>query len=216
MSIATQTDLEQRLQIDFTSGSDPVAASLLAAAQGHIEREVGYPLESASGLVEKFDGLTGSGNPLTTLIVPRRPLTAVASVVEAGITLTVTTDYLFYADGRIIRVASGYETWWRTYKRQDIVVTYTAGYTVGGGGTIPKDLVDLCAQVASRSFERGAAFASMPAGTESVRSVALADSDSVEYFDRAMGGLATATIRPVQLTPEEIAICRHYRMPAVA
>jgi len=215
MALCSQSDVEMRLQIDFTSASDPVCAALIAAAQGHIEREVGYPLESVGSLVESFDG----DRLRSTVWLKRRPLTAVASVVEDGTTLTVTTDYLFYSEGRIVRVSSGYATGWRTSKLQGIVVTYTAGYTFGAAGTVPQDLVDLCANVAARAFQEGAAFAALPDGSAggSVRSISLEGSDSVEFAESAGGGLATASVtRPVQLTQEEIELCHAYRIPAIA
>lgn len=200
MALATQTDVEQRLQIDFTSGADPVCATLIAAAQAHIEREVGYPLETAASLVEKFDGDWS----MSTLYLSRRPLTAVASIVEAGVTLAA-TDYMIYSDGRIMRLVGGYETAWRTSKPQAIVVTYTAGYAAG----LPKDLNDVCAWSAARAFQVGAAFAAMPVDAF-IQSISLADSDSITYRD-----VASTLTGYVSLTDQDLAACKSYRLPAV-
>lgn len=211
MSIATQVDVEQRLQVDFANAAEPVVDTLLAAAQGHIEREVGYPLETATGLVERFDFDRGR----ISLFLSRQPVTAITSIVEDGVALAA-TDYLLYSTGRVVRLSGGYRSSWLGSKPQAIVVTYTAGYTIGVGGTIPKDLVDICANVASRAFERGVFALTVPSGLEGVRSIALEGSDSVTYTDQSTGGLATMSAsRPVQLTPEEITICRAYRLPMI-
>jgi len=208
MPIATQTDVEQRLQIDFTNAADPVVANLIAAAQGHIEREVGYPLESATGLIEKFDGSV-SGYRISTLFVSRRPLTAIASITEDGTALAA-TDYLFYADGRIVRVSNGYDITWKTYKRQAIVVTFTAGYA---SGAVPKDLVDLCAVMAARAFQVGASFAASSPVAEGITQISLEGSDSISYSEAA-GQLAIGLKTGPEL--DERDICHYYRTPAIA
>lgn len=64
------------------------------------------------------------------LPLSRRPIVSVASVVEAGATLT--TDDYEIADGRLVRVSGEVETTWATGK---IVVAYTAGWDV-----VPADL----------------------------------------------------------------------------
>lgn len=172
--IATQTSLEQRLQIDFTNPADPVAAELLAAAQGHIEREVGYPLEETVGIVETFDG-----EYQRSLFTSRRPLTAVASVTEDSIGLA-STDYAFYTEGRIVRLSGGYEHRWQSGKPKSIVVTYTAGYAAA---SVPKDLVDVCAWLAADAFRVGANFAAVPSGADGIQRERIGDYE-VEYKPR--------------------------------
>lgn len=204
--LCSQGDVEQRLQIDFTNNADPVCASLIAAAQGHIEREVGRAIE-ATVRAETLDGPPGS-----YLWLKWTPVNSVTSVVVDGTALVAVTDYIFDgAFGKLARVSSGYLTGWAVYKPASVVVTYNGGYT-----TVPLDLRDLCATVAARAFQAGAAYAALPAGSDGISQEGIG-SYSVQYFDEAAGGLATKSVtRPVQLTPEEIAICHHYRPPAVA
>lgn len=206
MALCTQTDVEQRLQIDFTNNADPVCAVLIAAVQGHIEREVGRAVEAAAR-VETLDWPPGS-----YLWLKWTPVNSITSVVVDGTTLTAVTDYIFDSvTGRLARVSSGYLTGWSVYKPASVVVTYNGGYA-----TVPLDLRDLCANVAARAFQTGAAYAALPAGSDGISQEGIGDY-SVTYFDRAAGGLATMDVtRPVQLTPEEIDICRYYRHPAIA
>lgn len=201
--LCTQDDVEQRLQINFTATPDPVCAALIAAAQGHIEREVGRPVED-DNYTELFNGTASA-----YLFLANTPINSVASVTVDGDLLTVATDYLWKTSGKVSRVANGYLTSWDTYKPGIVSIVYNGGWV-----TPPADLVDVCAWAAARAFKEGAAFAAMPAagGSGAVQSVTLADSDSVTFSDSVTGGLATlADTRPVSLTPEEIAICRSYR-----
>ena len=206
MALATQTDVEQRLQIDFTNPTDPTVASLIAAAQGHIEREVGRPVEAAD-YTETFDGPYG---PYLWLSKP--PVNTITSVTSDGAVLVVAVDYyLVSATGKLGRVRDGFYRHWDSFQPQSVVVVYNGGYT-----TVPLDLRDICANVAARAFQSGAAYAALPATGVAIRSVSLDGSDSVEYSDNVAGGLATIENRPLQLTPEEIAICRSYRMRDLA
>lgn len=202
MALATQTDVEQRLQIDFTNPTEPVVVSLIAAAQGHIEREVGRPVE-ADDYTETFDGPYGPYLWLTKV-----PVNTITSVTSDGTVLTVIDDFFFVAQtGKVGRVKNGYYRFWDSLKPQSVVVVYNGGFT-----TVPLDLRDLCANVVARAFQAGAVYAALPASAGSISSISLDGSDSVEYSDGVAGGLATTGERPVQLTPEEVAICRSYRL----
>jgi hypothetical protein len=73
------------------------------------------------------------GNRSDVLVLSRRFVTAIASVVEDGTTLTVSTDYwLDAAAGILHRISSDYPRAWCAAK---IIVTYTAGFA-----TVPGDL----------------------------------------------------------------------------
>ena len=182
MALCTQADVEKRLQWDITAEPDPVVAMLIADAQALIESEVGRPVESA-GRSETFDGSAWS------LFLKFWPVTAVATVTEATVALTPTTDFLWYETGKLIRVSGGYQTYWRAYKPQGIVVAYTGGYLAGSKEL--EHLGSLCAEVVARAFRKGADSAAIPAGASGqVQSVSLEGSDSVTY---ASGG-STATI----------------------
>lgn len=200
MVLCTQTDVEQRLQIDFTSDSDPVAASLIAAATGHMNRFAGFTLESTVYTTIDFDPPRGA-----SLLLPERPLTAVATVTEDGTALTVADDYVFYDWGNILRVANGHPRHWTTIKAQSISVTYTAGWV-----TVPDDLIDVCARAAARAFQQGAAYAVTPAEAGAVTSISLEGSDSVSFSDQANDVTAA-----VSLTEDEIRIVRGYGTPPI-
>lgn len=207
--LCSQTDVEMRLQINFGADPDPVCAALIAAAQGHIEREVGRPVE-ADDYTELFDGPDGA-----YLWLANTPVNSIASIEVDGEALVVADDVDFTPFGKVSRVSSGYLTSWGTLKLGTVEVVYNGGYT-----TVPLDLRDLCANVAARAFKEGAAYAALPtgAGGGGIVSVSLDGSDAVQYGEGGPGGgLATVSVtRAVQLTEEEIEICRSYRNPNLA
>lgn len=182
MALCTQADVEKRLQWDITAEPDAVITMLIADAQALIESEVGRPVESAS----RSETLNGGA---WSVFLKYWPVSAVSTVTEAGTALTVTTEYLWYPTGKLIRVSGGYQTYWRAYKPQSLVVAYTGGYL--GGTKELEHLGSLCAEVVARAFRKGADNAAVPAGASGqIQSVSLAGSDSVTY---AAGG-STATI----------------------
>lgn len=182
--LCTQADVEKRLQWDVTAEPDPVITMLIADAQALIEAEIGRTVESAVRS-ETLDGDAWS------LFLKYWPVTAIASVVEDGTALVVNTDYRWYSTGKLIRVSGGYQIYWRAYKPQSIVVTYTGGYVAPTHDMELGHLGSLCAEVVARAFRKGADNAAVPAGAAGqIQSVSLAGSDSVSY---ATGG-STATI----------------------
>lgn len=173
MALCTQADVEKKLQWDITAEPEPVVTMHIADAQAMIEAEVGRPLESAARS-DTFDGGQWS------LFLTHWPVTAVATVTEDGTALTVTTEYLWYPGGKLIRVSGGHQTWWQASKPQSIVVAYTAGYSAGSKEL--EHLGSLCAEVVARAFRKGADNAAIPAGaTGQIQSVSLEGSDSVTY-----------------------------------
>lgn len=174
MALCTQTDVEQKLQIDFDLDDEPVVAALIADAQALIETEVGRPLES-DDYTEVFDG------GRVHVHVDHWPITEVAAVTEDGDPLTALTDFRWYPNGKIIRVAGGYQVAWRTQKTQAITVEYTGGYLAAAGpGHVMalEHLGSLCAEVVARAFKEGVK-PTEAAGL--VQSVSLAGSDTVTY-----------------------------------
>jgi hypothetical protein len=179
MALCTQLDVEQRLQWDITAEPEPVVTTLIASAQAHIEAEVGRPLESAERS-ETFDW------GRVALLLKFWPVTAIDAVLEDGDTLTETTDFLLKNEDRLIRVANGYQTRWRTYKPQSITVQYTGGYLSPDHDSQLEHLGSICAEVVARAFRRGAASAALPPDAAgAVQSVSLVGSDSITY---ATGG----------------------------
>jgi len=197
MALCTQTQVEQRLHINFTDDTDPVAAELIAAAQGHIERAAGRPLEAAAH-TETFDPL------IATVWLTHTPVNSITSVTVDGTALT-SADYTWTENGRLTRTTSSTPRNWGTRKQQSVVIVYNGGYT-----TVPYDLQDVCANVAARAFAAGAAYASLPAGSEGIKQIMLAGSDSVTYQD------TTATMTAaVGLTDIELDVVAYYRNPDV-
>ena len=201
MVMCTQTQVEQRLQINFTDDADVVCAELIAAAQGHIETYLGRPIESATH-TETFDG------PASTLWLTNRPVSSITTVTVDGTALT-DADYTFTEYGRLDRTTGSRVVSWGTYKLQSIDVEYVAGYAPG---LIPYALQDVCANVAARAFAAGAAYAAIPAGAEGIKQISLAGSDQVTYMDTA----AAVGAESAQLTSEERAVIDLYRGPAIA
>jgi hypothetical protein len=149
---------------------------LITAAQALIESEVGRTLES-----DTHDQTLDGGQ--STLFLKYWPVTAVASVDEDGTTLVEGTDFLFYEDGRLIRIAGGYQQAWRTSKPRSIDVTYTGGYLAGDHDSELEHLKSLCTEIVARAFRQGAANAVAPAGVGlgGITEVHLDGSDSVKY-----------------------------------
>jgi hypothetical protein len=199
--LCSQTDVEMRLQINFGTDPDPVCAALIAAAQGHIEREVGRPVE-ADDYIELFDGPLGA-----YLWLANTPVNTIAGIEVDGVALTLPGDIYFTAAGKVGRLNdSGYLTTWGTYKPNIVEVTYNGGYA-----TVPLDLRDICARAAARAFQAGAAFAAAPVSAGAVKSVALEGSDTVVWADSVVDVTAL-----VSLTADEIEACRYYRNPPIA
>ena len=199
MAYCTQTQVEQRLQIDFTDDSDPVVAELISAAQGHIDNITERALESAAR-TEVFDPPEGDD-----IWLLHTPVTTLTSCTVDGTALTTSTDLILDTDiGRLSRVTNGHRRSWGVTKLQSISVTYTGGYT-----TVPYDVQDICARMAARAFQAGASYANVP--TEGVKQVALAGSDSVTFTD---------TVEDVSMnqyiTPGEIQTLMKYRNRRIA
>lgn len=179
MALCTQLDVEQKLQWKITAEPDTTLTALIADAQAHIEAEVGRTVESAARS-ETFDG------GRVALFLRYWPVSAVATVTEDGVALTVTDDYLWYPSGKVIRVSGDYQTAWKTAKHQSIVVEYTGGFLSPDHDSHLEHLGSLCAEVVARAFRKGAENAALPAGAAgAIQSVSLSGSDTITY---ATGG----------------------------
>lgn len=145
--LCTQTDVEQRLQIDFGNSSEPVVASLIAAAEGHIKRVYGGPVELTVHTAEKHTARA-------VLIVLRyTPIVNVTAVTVDGTVLNVGTDISWSSIGTLRRIsASGYSRLWDSFKVDGVVVTYSAGFD-----PVPEDITDVCAWMVANAFRVGVA-----------------------------------------------------------
>lgn len=197
--MCTQTDVEQRLQINFNDDADPVAAALIDAAQGHIEREAARALELASH-TEIFDGAC------RLILLTYWPLAAITTVTEDGTVLTA-DEYTFNEAGGLRRLdGGGHQIDWQTTKPASIEVAYDGGFD-----PVPADLVDLCAWLAARAFTRGVEFAEKDPGTAGVRRIRLEDRE-VEYHAPA----ATAGMGEVFSLDERAWVREAYGRPVIA
>ncbi|MFD4320113.1 hypothetical protein [Streptomyces sp. NPDC058548] len=154
MAYASADDLRRLMRLDsFTDEETATAELLIELAQGVIEGETGQALELSEDTVI-LDGPTDEDpryHPASgsrKLILPRWPVTAVASVAltddEDGDPLTFgrDADYTWSAAGIVHR--RGAE--WPSHDRA-VEVTYTAGYS-----TIPPGLKRMCLRLAAAGW----------------------------------------------------------------
>lgn len=195
MSLCSQAQVEQRLQIDFTNDPEAVITELIAAATGHIERIVGRVIE-ADDYTETFDA---PDTPNVWLL--NTPINTLTSVTVDGDALS--TDQFSHdpESGRVTRVTNGRPRSWNVHKVQSVVVAYNGGYQ-----TVPYDIQDICARMVARAFQAGASYASVPAGADGVKQINLAGSDSVTF-----AGTTTDVTVAEFLAPDEVDALKYYR-----
>jgi hypothetical protein len=178
MALATQAQLERHLQIDVTAEPDPVVAEYLAQAQAACEAWAHQPLEYTAAISESFE-VDQVGEAWH--ILDRFPVTAAPTVVEDTVTLTETTDFLWYEDGRLWRIFGERDGAWST-KPGGVVVTYNAGFGTGAPSpydSVPVDLSLAIVVYAAALFRHGAAYAAQ--GPVPVSQIALDGSDTIQY-----------------------------------
>lgn len=149
-AFATPTELAGHLQEDVDTYTATLA---LNRASAKIRKYAGdWSITQESGVVATLDG-TGE----RSLWLPSLLVTAVASVVEDGQTLTVVTGFDWTSYGKLIRVG---RCW--TCKPRSVVVTFTHGYA-----TVPDDVKDICLSVAGRLYRNPAGLRSKTVGAVS-------------------------------------------------
>jgi hypothetical protein len=201
VALCTQADVEAKIGRDITAEPEAVVTLLIAHAQGLIEGAVGRPLESDT----HTDTLDGGQ---AVLILRAWPVTAVASVIEDGTTLTADTEYLWDDIGTLRRVGTtGYQKAWTALKPQSVVVEYTAGFEPGFSAyhdAALANLKNLCSEVVARAVLTNMTVGVLPAGAAGpAQSISLEGSDSVTF---ATGGSLAVTGeagRFVYLTEDE-------------
>lgn len=142
--LATQTDVEQVLQVDFSDDTDPTIAAYLAAADAWCKDWTGRNLEQAA--YDVWPKPTRSLLPL-----PDWPIANLV-VTENGTELTAGVDYVEAHDGILQRITGGDGSrtrGWSTRVR-DIRVEADLGYP-----TVPAHLTRACALVAAAMFDEG-------------------------------------------------------------
>ena len=139
----------------FTDDETDQAELLIELAEGAIDDETGQSLESATDTVvldgptrpDRWPDTPGTGS--RTLILPRWPVTAVASVTllrdgqdDEALTFGQDQDYTWSAAGTLTRINS----WWPTGDRC-IQVTNTAGHS-----PVPKGVKRIALRMAAAAW----------------------------------------------------------------
>jgi hypothetical protein len=170
MLFCTISDVSDFLQIDV---DEPATARAITEATAAIKNYCHQVIEQVAGDVYTFDVEAGRSK----LFLPELPVTAVATVVEDGETLTEGSDedYQVANHGVLHRVGQDWEE-----GVQIVVVTYTHGYA-----TIPDDVVAVCTRAAARAYQAGLK-ASEDAGVPGIASKSLGDF-AVSYASGAGG-----------------------------
>lgn len=162
-AFATPSELASFLQQDLDTSSATLALDIASKA---IRDHCGWEITQQANTVVTLDGVEGS-----TLWLPSQLVTAVASVVENGTTLTVVSQFDWTAYGKLIRVG---RCWY--CKPRSVVVTFTHGYA-----TVPDSVKGVCLAVASRRYQNPEARRSYTIGGVS-ESFAVPVSGAIGYF----------------------------------
>jgi len=133
---------------------DALAAMVLAQASAAIRNHCGWHIAP----VAEDDALTINGNSAVVLPLPTAHVTAVASVVEDGTTLTADDHYEWSAAGYLPHVG---DVWTTTLR--GVVATVTHGYQ-----NAPEDVKSVCLQFAARLLADPSGVKSETAGGVSV------------------------------------------------
>ena len=138
----TQSDIEKYLNITFNIDPDPTVSAIITHVSALIDSYCNRDFTSHSNEIEYHDG-KGKGH--NVIILKNYPVLAVNSVVEDGTTLTETTHYIWFEDGRIIKCSEGYvdaDEWYWKAKLKTIKVDYNYGYT-----TVPQEIKTIAIQL---------------------------------------------------------------------
>lgn len=201
MGFCMVADVEQFLQLDIPAEKEASCQRAIEGATAAIQNYCQQELELVSDDEYTVDGKVG-----TRIYLPELPVVSVASVVEDGDALTVTTDYKLGANGVLHRV----DAYWAA-GIQNIVITYTHGYAA-----IPDDIRTVCYRAASRAYQAGLKAAENE-GVPGVTAKSLGDY-SVSFGSEQGGGaggesLLGASAAPMLLRSEKDMLSR-YRMRA--
>lgn len=176
MALSTVSDVEKVLGVDLSSNDEANVTNIfITAADAAIENYVGYSLNYEASIVETFDG-----NDDDSIYLKRVPVISVASITEDGYTLTEGNDedfVVYKALGLIKRTGLQY---WSAQRLQNIVVTYTAGYSDSEptAEDIPSDLKFVSARVAGRLFLASASLSTQQSTGEVSTNIADNTTDS--------------------------------------
>lgn len=148
--------------------TDPKALQCVDIACDTIRKITGQEINVAHGGTAVLDG-TGTDH----LPLPQRPVLNAGTVIESGGTLTLDTDYKLGANGVLYRLPGVIDNGWgdsqlRTYwwpGRQNIVVTYSHGYSDG----VPSAIRGVALALAARLYSQDSGVVFESLGQRSVR-----------------------------------------------
>jgi hypothetical protein len=155
--LATQADVEARLGRTLTAGAETTkVAALLADASAAIRSYTGQTITAVAG-----DVLTVDAPYTGELTLPERPVTAVTSITLDGVALTGWS----WDSGHSVALPGGWSTQSSvTYPGRGVLrITYSHGY-----GSVPADVVAVCASMVLRAMQTTAGVRSETLGDYSV------------------------------------------------
>lgn len=138
----TQDDIEKYLDTTFDSNPDPSVSLIISHVSALIDAYCNRDFTLHENVVEYYDG-KGKGH--NVIMLKNYPVTAVSEVVEDGTTLTENTHYVWFRDGRLVKVSNGYvdpNKWYWKAKVKAVKVTYSYGYS-----TVPTEIKTICIQL---------------------------------------------------------------------
>lgn len=191
-AFCTVADLAALLHVAIPAGDDSAEAAIVTASaliQNYTGQRIEYVADDVLPLTVEAHR--------SVILLPQQPVTAVASVVEDGVTLTVGDGYRWTAAGLLVRQSRVWRSGW-----QDVIITYSHGYQV-----IPGDLAAICAQMAARLYRVGLTSAAT-SGIAGIQAEQLPDY-SVTYAGGVPGASMTA---PPILMPSEARALDRYRV----
>jgi hypothetical protein len=160
MAIITATEYKTRRGLTG-SDYDTLLADIIPSKQAWLERRCGRAFDEAT-----YTDQVVSGNGESRLYLPNWPVTdlsAVKSVASDGTTTTLSSSSYRLVDERYIYRLTSLDLSWgyRALERGPVwaegdgnyQITYTAGYTTGGSGTMPEDLKDLMYKLVDLGME---------------------------------------------------------------
>jgi hypothetical protein len=176
VALSTVSDVEKVLGVDLSSNDETnVTNVFITAADAAIENYVGYSLNYEASIVETFDGTDDD-----SLYLKRVPVVSVASITEDGFTLTEGNDEDFVVYKKLGLIKRTGLQYWSAQRLQNIVVTYTAGYsdTEVTAEDIPADLKFVSARIAGRLFTASASLSTQQSTGEVSTNIADNTTDS--------------------------------------
>jgi len=177
----TFEDVEHLLQVAISTAAQ--ISSIIRAIEEATAAIQNYTHQEIQQSVDDAITLDVAGNS-TRLYLPELPVTAVASVVEDGETLTEGSDedYQLGQWGVLHRVSGNWAA-----GVQIVTVTYTHGYA-----TIPDDVAAVCTRAAARAYQAGLRASEMD-GVPGVQAESLGD-HSITYSSEGGGGIGEGVL----------------------